>query len=34
MLHIKEQLNGINAQKDMELFDNAYFDILDMRSKI
>jgi len=34
MLHIKEQSNGINAQKDTELLDNAYFDVLDMLSKI
>jgi len=34
MLLIKEQLNGINAQKDTELLDNAYFDVLDMLSKI
>jgi len=34
MLYIKEQTNGINAQKDTELLDNAYFDILDMLSKI
>jgi len=34
MLHIKEQSNSINAQKDTELLDNAYFDILDMLSKI
>jgi len=34
MLHIKEQLNGINAQKDTELLDDAYHDILDILSKI
>jgi len=34
MLHIKEQLNGINAQKDTELLDNSYFEILDLLSKI
>jgi len=34
MLHIKEQSNSINAQKDMELLDNAYFHVLDMLSKI
>jgi len=34
MLHIKEQLNGINAQKDTKLLDNAYFDILELLSKI
>jgi len=34
MLHIKEQANGINAQKDTELLDNAYFDILDSLSRI
>jgi len=32
MLHIKEQLNGLNTQKDTELLDNAYSDILDMLS--
>jgi len=34
MLHIKEQVNGINAQKDTELLDNSYFDILEMLSKL
>jgi len=34
MLHIKEQRNGINAQKDMELIDNSYHDVLDILSKI
>jgi len=34
MLHIKEQLNGINAQKDTDLLDEAYHDILDILSKI
>jgi len=34
MLHIKEQLNGINSQKDTELLDDAYHDILDILSKI
>jgi len=34
MLHIKEQSNGLNAQKDTELLDNSYFEILDMLSKI
>jgi len=33
MLHIKEQLNGINAQKDTELLDDAYSDILDILSR-
>jgi len=32
MLHIKEQLNDFNTQKDTELLDNAYSDILDMLS--
>jgi len=32
MLHIKEQLNDLNTQKDTELLDNAYSDILDMLS--
>jgi len=34
MLHIKEQSNGLNAQKDTELLDNAYSDVLDMLSGI
>jgi len=34
MLHIKEQVNGINSQTDTELLDNAYFDILDQLSKL
>jgi len=33
MLHIKEQLNGINAQTDTELLDESYFEILDVLSK-
>jgi len=33
MLHIKEQSNGLNAQKDTELLDNAYSDILDVLSE-
>jgi len=32
MLHIKEQKNGINAQNDTDLLDNAYMDILDQLS--
>jgi len=34
MLHIKEQSNGLNAQKDTELLDNAYSDVLDRLSEI
>jgi len=34
MLYIKQQYNGINAQKDIELLDNSYHDILDLLSKI
>jgi len=33
MIHIKEQSHGLNAQKDTELLDNAYFNILDSLSK-
>jgi len=33
MIHIKEQSLGLNAQKDTELLDSAYFDILDRLSK-
>jgi len=32
MLHIKEQVNGINAQTDTELLDESY-DVLDILSK-
>jgi len=34
MLHIREQRNGINAQKDTEMLDNSYHDVLDKLSKI
>jgi len=34
MLHIKEQSNGLKAQKDMELLDNVYSDVLDMFSEV
>jgi len=34
MLHIKEQSNGLNAQKDTELLGNSYFDILDVLFKM
>jgi len=36
MLHIKEQSNvcGFNAQKDTELLDNAYSDVLNMLSGV
>jgi len=30
MLHIKEQSNGINSQKDTELFDHFYYYLLDV----
>jgi len=33
MLHIKEQRNGINLQKDIELLDEFYFYILDILSR-
>lgn len=33
MLHIKEQKNGINANKDTELLNSSYFDILQKLSK-
>jgi len=33
MLHIKEQINGINAQKDTELLDNSYHNLLDILSR-
>lgn len=29
MLHIKEQCNGLNSNKDTELFNDSYFDILE-----
>jgi len=32
--YIKEQTNGINAQKDTEMLDSAYFDILDQLSRL
>jgi len=28
MIHIKEQINDINYIKDIEMFDDSYFDIL------
>jgi len=34
MLHIKKQQNAINAQKDTELLDDAYFNVLDIPFKI
>jgi len=34
MLHIKEQFNGINAQKDTELLDKSYDYILDIISRL
>jgi len=34
MLHIREQRNGINTQKDTELLNNSYQYVLDMLSKI
>lgn len=33
MLHIKEQKNGINSNKDTEMLDCAYFNILDELTK-
>jgi len=33
MIHIKEQENGINAQNDTDLHDNAYSNILDQLCK-
>ncbi|XP_071579044.1 uncharacterized protein [Temnothorax nylanderi] len=32
MIHIKEQINGINLNKDTELLNDAYFDILNRLS--
>jgi len=29
MLHIKEQFNSINSQKDTEFLDDSYFCLLD-----
>ena len=29
MIHIKEQNNGLNLQKDTELLNESYFDLLD-----
>jgi len=34
MLHIKEQLNGTNAQKDTELLDKSYDYVLDLLSRL
>jgi len=34
MLHIKEQKNSINSQKDIELLDEPYFYLLDILSKV
>lgn len=28
MIHIKKQNNGVNSQKDTELLDGAYFDVI------
>jgi len=33
MLHIKEQVNGINAQTDTKLLDESYYDVLDILSR-
>jgi len=33
MLHIKEQKNGIDLQKDTELLDESYFYLLDILSR-
>jgi len=32
MIHIKEQKNGLNLKKDTDLFDESYFDILEVLS--
>ena len=32
MIHIKEQANGINLNKDTELLNDAYFDVLNVLS--
>jgi len=34
MLHIREQRNGINAQKDTELLDDSYNYVLELLSMI
>jgi len=34
MLHIKEELNGTNAQKDTELLDKSYDYVLDLLSRL
>lgn len=34
MLHIKEQKNGLNLNKDTELLSESYFDILDIIANI
>ena len=34
MLHIKEQNNGLNSNKDTELLNEAYFDILEKLTNI
>lgn len=28
MIHIKEQINGLNCIKDVEMLDGSYFNIL------
>jgi len=33
MLHIKEQRNGINLQKDTELLDESHFYLFDILSR-
>ena len=34
MIHIKEQVNGINLQKDTECLDNSYYCLFDILSKM
>jgi hypothetical protein len=34
MIHIKEQTNGINSNKDTELLDEVYFDVLNELSTV
>lgn len=28
MIHVKEQFNGLNCIKDIEMLDGSYFDII------
>jgi len=34
ILHIREQSLGLNAQKDTEMLDSAYYDILEKISRL